>query len=190
MRRAIARAMDTSARRGRKLNPARPPRKVKREISQLAESFASATGAQDATELAQGVMMMAYAGAEAELQEMAARVKANLEGKKTVREDLAELRDLINDDQWPAEFTYTEHVKNASGKLVSTEKTVTLASKDEAEALLQDLESQLQTMTDMSQMLQLQLQEAMNKQQQAMQILSNIMKNQHDTLKAIIQNMR
>ena len=51
-------------------------------------------------------------------------------------------------------------------------------------------EAVLQTMTDMSQQLQLQLQDAMNKQQQAMQVLSNIMKNQHDTLKAIIQNMR
>ena len=48
----------------------------------------------------------------------------------------------------------------------------------------------LQTMSDMSQQLQLQLQAAMNKQQQTMQILSNIMKNQHDTLKRIIQNMR
>jgi hypothetical protein len=32
--------------------------------------------------------------------------------------------------------------------------------------------------------------DSMNTQQQAMQTLSNIMKNQHDTLKAIINNMR
>ena len=53
-----------------------------------------------------------------------------------------------------------------------------------------DLDSTYQTMSDMSQQLQLQLQDAMNKQQQAMQILSNIMKNQHDTLKSIIRNMK
>ena len=53
-----------------------------------------------------------------------------------------------------------------------------------------DLDRTYQTMSDMSQQLQLQLQDAMNKQQQAMQILSNIMKNQHDTLKSIIQNMK
>ncbi len=43
---------------------------------------------------------------------------------------------------------------------------------------------------DTGQKLQLQLQDAMNQQQQAMQILSNLMKNQHDTLKAVIQNLR
>ena len=53
-----------------------------------------------------------------------------------------------------------------------------------------DIDGTRQTMADMSQQLQLQLQDAMNKQQQAMQILSNIMKNQHDTLKSIINNMK
>jgi len=53
-----------------------------------------------------------------------------------------------------------------------------------------DIDGTLQTMTDMSQQLQLQLQDAMNKQQQSMQILSNIMKNQHDTLKNIIKNLK
>lgn len=48
----------------------------------------------------------------------------------------------------------------------------------------------LQTMQDMGQQLMMELQDAMDKQQQAMQVMSNIMKNQHDTLKSIIQNMR
>lgn len=56
--------------------------------------------------------------------------------------------------------------------------------------LIEYLEGKLRRFSDMSSNLNLQLQDAMNKQQQAMQILSNIMKTQHDTLKAIIQNMR
>lgn len=47
-----------------------------------------------------------------------------------------------------------------------------------------------ETISDMSQMDQLKLQEAMQKQAQILQLISNISKMQHDTLKAIIQNMR
>ncbi len=54
----------------------------------------------------------------------------------------------------------------------------------------QDPDGILQTMTDSSQQLQLQLEEAMNKQQQVMQTLSNIMRNQHDTLSNVIRNMK
>ena len=52
------------------------------------------------------------------------------------------------------------------------------------------LENKLDTMRDMNQQLRLQLQDAMNKSQQAVQLLSNILKNQHDTLKAIIRNIK
>jgi hypothetical protein len=52
------------------------------------------------------------------------------------------------------------------------------------------LEEHLQSTGDDGQMMQMQLQDAMNKQQQAMQTLSAIMKAQHDTMKAIISNMR
>ena len=53
-----------------------------------------------------------------------------------------------------------------------------------------DIDGIVQTMTDISQQLQLQLQDAMNKQQQSMQTMSNIMKNQHETLKSVIDNLR
>lgn len=123
-----------------------------------------------------------YAVAEAEVFDTAQQIQENLDAKKQLREDIAELRDIITNDSWPAKFLY--HDENGN------EVAVVLSSSDEAKALLEKLEQSLQTLSDISQMLQLELQDAMNKQQQAMQILSNIMKNQHDTLKAIIQNMR
>jgi len=43
---------------------------------------------------------------------------------------------------------------------------------------------------DMGQLDQLDLQDAMQKQSQILQLLSNLSKMEHDTLKAIIQNMR
>jgi len=42
----------------------------------------------------------------------------------------------------------------------------------------------------LGQMANLELQDVMQKQQRAMQMLSNIMKSQHDTAKAIIRNLR
>jgi len=52
------------------------------------------------------------------------------------------------------------------------------------------LKKKLQTSEDMTQMMQLELQDAMNKQQQTLQTMSNVSKMHHDTLKAIISNMR
>ena len=83
--------------------------------------------------------------------------------------------------------------QNTGNQLVSgLERKLSTLERKKAELLekIKMVETEMATMTDMSQQLQLQLQDAMNKSQQAMQILSNIMKNQHDTLKAIIQNMR
>ena len=48
----------------------------------------------------------------------------------------------------------------------------------------------LNTTSDLTQMSQLELQDAMSKQAQTLQMMSNIMKQQHDTMSAIIQNMR
>ena len=49
---------------------------------------------------------------------------------------------------------------------------------------------QQQTSGEMTQMTLLKLQDAMNKQQQALQTLSNIMKSQSETASAIIDNMK
>lgn len=48
----------------------------------------------------------------------------------------------------------------------------------------------LDTQDDMAQMDMLKIQDSMSQQSQLMQTMSNIMKQQHDTSKAIINNMR
>lgn len=55
---------------------------------------------------------------------------------------------------------------------------------------LSSLDEQLQGIGDDAQLANIDLQNALQKQQQTMQMMSNIMKSQHDTLKAIINNMR
>jgi len=123
-----------------------------------------------------------YNAAEADVFDLANKLQGNLDAKMSLRQDISELRDIITNDSWPVKFSYYDE----NGRVIS----VVLSSPREAMALEEKLEQSLQTMSDMSQMMQLDLQDAMNKQAQAMQILSNIMKAQHDTLKAIINNMR
>ena len=48
----------------------------------------------------------------------------------------------------------------------------------------------MNSLGDMSQLQQLELQDALQKEQQAIQMISNIMKMQQDTLKRIIQNLK
>lgn len=55
---------------------------------------------------------------------------------------------------------------------------------------LNTLARQLQTIGDDAQMMQLQLQAAMQKQTQAMQMLSSILKSMHDTERSIIRNIK
>jgi len=53
-----------------------------------------------------------------------------------------------------------------------------------------DLESTIATLTEMSQLDQMSLQDTMQKQAQQIQTISNIAKNLRDTAKAIIDNIR
>jgi len=89
----------------------------------------------------------------------------------------------------PTEDKITEllskHLVSAQQKIESS-----LAGIAVCEIEMRTMEKQYQTASDMTQMMQMELQDAMNKQSQAIQTLSAILKSQHDTVKAIIQNMR
>jgi hypothetical protein len=122
-----------------------------------------------------------YESAEADALDYANQIQENLDAKKSLRETISKLRDAILADRWPLKFSYYDE---------NDVVTVVLSSVKDAMVLEQELEQKLQTMSDMTQMMQLDLQDAMQKQNQAMQTLSAIMKSQHDTLKAIISNMR
>ena len=46
-----------------------------------------------------------------------------------VRTTLQEVRDVIEDDEWPQEMTFTEYTVGEDGQVIATEKTVTLGSR-------------------------------------------------------------
>lgn len=87
-----------------------------------------------------------------------------------------------NDSGLKAALELADKIDDLTRQLESMEKDIS--------SNLNDLNNDRETMADMSQQLSLQLQDAMNKQQQAMQIMSNIMKAQHDTLSSIIRNLK
>ena len=137
-----------------------------------------------------GVMYRAITPAEARTLELAQRLQRNLDAKRQLHETITEIRDVITDDVWPTEVTYFDVEKTNRGSYRVVKRTVGLGAKQHAKNLVGELEVKLLTVADMTQMLQMQLQDAMNKQQEAMRLLSAIMKNQHDTLKAIISNLK
>ena len=108
--------------------------------------------------------------------------KASLDVRRNIQNIKAQKGQRINDADIKRALEIASIFNKYALRLQQMERS--LADSD------QDIEGTLQTMTDMSQQLQLQLQDAMNKRQQSMQVLSNIMKNQHDTLKSIINNLK
>ena len=62
--------------------------------------------------------------------------------------------------------------------------------REHRENYLKSLEDQLNTLEEDSELLRFELQQASEKQSRAVQLMSNVMKNLHDTAKAIIQNIR
>jgi hypothetical protein len=162
------------------------PPELKALVTQTIQSYSETTGEQNADAAVQGSMYMAVASADADVYDFAAKLKGNLDEKKAIREEIADFRDQMADAKYDGPGgTSTFTIKDENGN----EKQVTM-TKEQAEAHMGNLESKLQTASDMTQEMQMQLQDAMNKQAQAIQLLSNIMKMFHDTAKAIIGNMR
>lgn len=71
-----------------------------------------------------------------------------------------------------------------------TYKTRVLRSKKDWKAYIELLDRQLEEFREMNELKRIKLQQAYQNQNKAISTLSSIMKSQHDTLKAIISNMR
>lgn len=150
------------------------------------------TNAVDENTLIKNTMYAAMYGIEANLNKIAAEVSTEQHIDKIIREEIANLKDILTD--WPdagrvREVTYRNCVKLKDGSYEIVETTKVL-SKDQAETLLAELEDQLETLGEQTQMDNHELQDAMGKQAQMIQLISVVMKSMNDTAKAIIQNMK
>src|SRR5262245_38629173 len=142
-------------------------------------SGAASGGAVDPNALVQYVLRESYLQTAEDLRYLAEKVKYFNESKKLVREYLQQLRDY-------SPQTKDFHCLNWP-KLDSRPCALT---KDQVEKEIAAWEERLNSLGDDAQRSALDLQAAMQKQQQLMQTLSNVSKTLHDTAKAIIQNLR
>lgn len=119
---------------------------------------------------------------EDELRELAQVVQAQEAARSNLRQAIMEVREAISEGSFPAGVTYAGPDGN--------EVTQSVADEGEAEALLDVLGSSLSDLSDLLEMNTLSLQQARQRYNQVIQVISSMMKNQHDTLKAIINNIK
>lgn len=167
-------------------------------LSSMQESFTdfiSITGEQDVNAATNGIMMMGLSDAQSQVLKFGTDLKGKIEAKKTMREDITDVREMLaaypegwetttdvdGNEVTKAEFSWLD----ADG--VRHTDTMT---KAEAETHLGTMESTLESISDMTQMMQMDLERAMQLEQQYFQTMSNIMKMMHDTAKSIISNLK
>ncbi len=143
---------------------------------------------QDATNT---VMAFGMGDIDGQIYDMATTLDAGNKAKQDLRETMTELRDEISDSTapWPQTFTWNEYGTDDDGNLTVTERSESL-TKAEAETLLENLEGQLSTVGENTQLWQMNLQDAMQKQSELMNIFAAILKNMHDTMAATIRNVK
>jgi hypothetical protein len=155
-----------------------------------AYTTANATvGSPETNQAFMGTMYMGLVGLEGDLE-----VKArDLEGKNKladeIRTDLTELRTELAD--WPDDgskraFSWTE-VK-ADGTIVKHENE--LLTKDQAKALMGNLEESLSSVRDMTETAKFDLQKNLQDYQQALQTFSGILKDSHEQMMRTIANLK
>ena len=85
------------------------------------------------------VMAMGMGTVNDNLAGYAHRVQGKTNQASETRDTIRDLRDVIEDDEWPQEFDYTEMSFDEQGNMTIKEQTVTLGSKEEAESLVPHL---------------------------------------------------
>src|SRR5690606_20490970 len=108
-----------------------------------------------------------------------------------LRTDIMALQDELKD--WPdgalKEFTWTEVSYDQDGNPTVTEHSGKL-TKEQAEGLLDKLNSQLSSANDISELKKFDLQRMYQDYQQGIGTLTAIMKDMHDTAKQMLNNMK
>ncbi len=173
------------------------PEEVGAPLTYAFEQYVTTQAEAGVEEACNGVIYMALGGAEQDLYDIATELQANIDNKKDIRENLTAAKEDLADfkgqlAECEGEGPWKFEIRDENGEF----KTVTMTKEEAAEyqtsleSGIANLEDAYQTATDLTPMLQMRVQEAQQKYMQAMQMLSNMIKNWHDTAKAIIQNMR
>ncbi len=169
------------------------------------------TGEVDVNMLVQQVLREAYMQNTEDLQFYAHKVKFFNEMKDQIRERLVDMRELMgkqagNDDDanlnngvtvGRLEFDATPVWDQDQGRYIPSEPQLqsidndggTISTKGELDAYITNLEEKLNSVGDDAQLANVDLQNMLQKQQQTLQMMSNISKMLHDTAMAIVRKI-
>jgi len=152
----------------------------------------------DINSLVQAVLREAYMENTKDLHFYAQKVRYFNEVKKAMREELTRARDALTgvagqEDDFAVNYQSTDvnseafgEVDEITGELGAGE---TIASKADLENYIQGMEEKLNSVGDDAQLANVDLQNMLQKQQQTLQMMSNISKMLHDTAMAIIRKI-
>ncbi len=161
------------------------------------------TGFMDVNALVQFVLREAYMENTKDLHFYAQKVRFYNDLKKLVREELTKAREHLSkqagkkpEDNLTSNYTSMEFptepkFDQATGAMVphDPQSSTSLKNKEELETYIKNLEEKLNSIGDDAQLANVDLQNMLQKQQQTLQMMSNISKMLHDTAMAIIRKI-
>ena len=156
--------------------------------------------------LVQQVLREAYLETQKDLEFYAAKVRFFNKAKKAIRDEVMRARSYLasldlatdsgcRDDDVPVKpyatlcFEAFPAFDESGNPAVRTIEGVPLSTRGSLRSYIEDLERQLATVGDDAQLANVDLQNVLQKQQQTMQMMSNISKLLHDTAMAIIRKI-
>ena len=159
-----------------------------RQIQAEWESFATQLRGSDidVNALVQFVLHQAYQESQADLQAYADRVRFHNEQKEAIRGELSRLRAFKSSLERGDRRTDFRPNMSVWRAISNYRPQAVIKSTDPIDALLSEWEEHLQTVGDTVDM---QMQNILQKQQQTMQMMSNMAKMLHDTAMAIIRKI-
>lgn len=157
------------------------------------EAYVATTVHRQQEDKVHGSVLLGMYGVELNLKNYFQKVQDGQDLAAELRTDAAELEEALAD--WPDDgstemFSYREVQYNEDGSYTVVDHKNVEMTKAEAKALLDKLKGHIASLGQFEQRQMAQLQMMVNRYQQAMNTLSNIMKNMSDTHKAIIGNVK
>lgn len=175
---------------GRATSAAQLPAGFRSSLERSVSEYVQATGERDVEKIVAAVTALSMVDVELNAQAAGQKVQQCNEAKSDIRETITLLQDVLAKSSLPVTFKMKTFTIGGDCGVETAETTKTFSTKEAVESEIQMLESKLQQLGDCTQMLQVDLQGKLQKSQQMIQTISNIMKSIHDTLAAIVQNLK
>jgi hypothetical protein len=147
------------------------------------------TGETDPNALVQYVLRESYLETTADLRHYAEKVRYFNTLKELYQDELARARAVLAAER-SGRIAYVPDPRLRPSLPLEVARPDSLTTAAEVRAAIARWEESLNAIGDDSQLANVDLQNWLQKQQQILQMLSNISKQLHDTAKSVIQNMR